>query len=142
MEPPSDNPFESPEVETSRPWPDRYPKTLGLAQACGLIVAVWMFVESYNFPRPEVPWPHILFWCGVMTLAAMATIAIPNKFGAVFPLVYFQLVGFLSLFSWITALSFPPHEEVFFFLFTAVLCMLVLVTMIQKPSEAYHARRR
>ena len=139
MEATSDNPFESPAVKTSRRCPDRYPKLLLLAQACGVTMAAWILVESYTFPRPGVPWPHILFWYGVVTLAATAMIAIPNKYTSLFPFVYFQLVGFVSLFSWINALSFPPHEEVFFFLSTTLLCMVVIITIVQKSSEVYYA---
>ena len=134
------NPFESPAVASCRRCPDRYPKTVCLAQVCGLALALFMLSESYTFPRPDVPWPHIMFWGAIITMVATASLVIPSWITALLPLLYFQTVGLLSLMIWIVA-WIAPIDGSFFFLVVALLCIVVIIALTQKPTETYYDGR-
>ena len=138
----NDNPFQSPAVKWPRRASFRYPKTLWLAQACGLMLVTFMLIDSYTFPWPDTPYPRDMFWLAMVTLLATVTLAIPNEKAAMFPLLHFMICGFWQSTFCCAALVFGSDGKGYFFFSSFLLSIAVLITMLQKPSQAYYARRR
>lgn len=130
------NPFRSPTVGPAEQERPPYPKRILAAQICGALISLSFFVESYIFPRREVPWPYIVFWVGVVTLIATLSLTIRSKVAAVVVLVYFEIIAFLAATAFYNNQEGPPS----FLLIDAALSIPIIIILMQKSTQAYYDR--
>lgn len=118
--------------------PVHYPRRIMVAQFCGALMSLLFFVESYYFPRRDVPWPYIMFWTGVVTLLAALLLTFRSRTTAVIGLVYFEILAFLSISSLLIALSSEHQGPPVLFLVGAGLNIAIVVILMQKSTQAYY----
>ncbi len=133
----TENPFRSPSVDQSLAEPIRYPKRVLAAQLCGVLISVLFFIESYVFPRRDVPWPYIVFWIGVVTLVATLLMTIRSRISAVIVLVYFEVVACISILGWLVAFYNSQQGPPLFFAIDAGLSITIVAILMQKSTQAY-----